>query len=272
MASMVALNLNLRITDLDSYLQDRKLAEKNTRDFQSQSPSSPSDARHVLIIDDTVQSGSTLEEVKKSVFELGRDQRVSYGCAYISPAAVDTVDLYFEELASPRCFEWNFMHRPFLKNCCMDIDGVLCVDPTEEQNDDGEKYLRFLRDAAPLVLPTYEVGHLVTSRLEKYRLETEDWLKKSGVTYGELHMLDLPDAATRRALGCHASFKASVYQKYDLSRLFIESEPKQSREIARLSGKPVICTKNQEIYLPSFSPALIQTKTKRFLRKWRRWL
>lgn len=51
----------------------------------------------------------------------------------------------------------------------MDIDGVLCADPTPEENDDGEKYRHFLLNTPPLFIPKVTIGTLVTSRLEKYR-------------------------------------------------------------------------------------------------------
>lgn len=63
----------------------------------------------------------------------------------------------------------------------MDIDGVLCADPTPEENDDGEKYRHFLLNTPPLFIPKVTIGTLVTSRLEKYRPETEAWLQKNHV-------------------------------------------------------------------------------------------
>ena len=57
--------------------------------------------------------------------------------------SADLVDIYFKECTLSRMFEWNYMHHPLLKNTCVDIDGVLCRNPTEEENDDGEKYIYF---------------------------------------------------------------------------------------------------------------------------------
>lgn len=94
----------------------------------------------------------------------------------------------------------------------MDIDGVLCVDPTPEENDDGPRYREFLLNAQPLFIPRTEVGTLVTSRLEKYRPETMAWLKKNHVKYDKLVMLDLPNKEARQRANCHASFKAKEYK------------------------------------------------------------
>ena len=60
----------------------------------------------------------------------------------------------------------------------MDFDGVLCRDPTEEENDDGDKYRYFIANVEPIFKPSVEIGWIVTSRLEKYRDLTENWLKK----------------------------------------------------------------------------------------------
>jgi uncharacterized HAD superfamily protein len=160
----------------------------------------------------------------------------------------------------PRVFEWNVMHREFLLECCVDIDGVLCVDPTPEQNDDGDRYLDFLAQTQPRFLPTCQIGHLVTSRLEKYRPATIDWLHRHGIEYRHLHMLDLPDGQIRRMLNAHAGFKAQVYRKARKTSLFIESERPQAIEIAQLSGKPVLCFSSQELFQPGMSLALIEHK------------
>ncbi|TIT90581.1 MAG: phosphoribosyltransferase, partial [Mesorhizobium sp.] len=59
-------------------------------------------------------------------------------------------DIVFEVVPHPRMFQWNFMHHVFLEQCCVDIDGVLCLDPTADENDDGPAYEKFLTEARPL--------------------------------------------------------------------------------------------------------------------------
>jgi uncharacterized HAD superfamily protein len=156
------------------------------------------------------------------------------------------VDFHFEVCRLPRAFEWNFMTNPILESACVDIDGVLCVDPTPEQNDDGPAYESFLDSAAPLHRPSRRIFALVTSRLEKYRVQTEKWLAGQNIEYGHLHMMDVPDMATRRRLGNHADFKAAFYAK-SKARLFIESEPRQALRIAEMTDKPVLCVSNCEM-------------------------
>lgn len=76
------------------------------------------------------------------------------------------------------------MYHVMLEKSCVYIDGVLCIDPTEQPNDDGESYRKFLSEALPLHGSLRRIGYLVTSILEKYRSLTEAWLKSQGIEYG----------------------------------------------------------------------------------------
>ena len=73
-ASMIALGLTLKVTDLDGYLGDPLLPPGNTRQARYSNIVRASDARHVLIVDDSVRSGATLDRVKESVHSLNRNQ------------------------------------------------------------------------------------------------------------------------------------------------------------------------------------------------------
>lgn len=124
------------------------------------------------------------------------------------------MDLYLEILEQPRIFQWNFLQHGFLIHACFDIDGVLCDDPSPEQNDDGPRYRDFLLHAPLKLKPQRPVKYLVTSRLEKYRPETEQWLAEHDIPYEQLIMMDVATAEERRRLGNHASFKAEQYRKH----------------------------------------------------------
>jgi uncharacterized HAD superfamily protein len=190
--------------------------------------------------------------------EVLRENRTFITAAiYASRTGVNAVDIHFEQVDMPRVFAWNLFHRNELAQCCVDIDGVLCNDPTRDENDDGPNYLRFLASATPLARPTYRIGHLVTSRLERYREPTLRWLHAHGVKFDQLHMLDLPSAHERRRLGCHAEFKARVYRSISDAMLFIESDPRQALDIARLSGKPVLDYTSQRLAEPVWNAALL---------------
>jgi uncharacterized HAD superfamily protein len=137
-------------------------------------------------------------------------------------------------------------HNSFLARSCCDIDGVLCLDPTEEENDDGAGYLKFLNEVSPLHLPTVEIHTLVTSRLEKYRRDTEAWLDRHGVRYKRLVMAPYSSMTERRAANAHARLKAEVYLASDCE-LFLESDPRIAKEIFSITHKPVLCVGNMTL-------------------------
>ena len=97
-------------------------------------------------------------------------------------------------------------------------------------------------NAKPRFIPKHELGLIATSRLEKYRKETEKWLNEHGIRHEALIMLDLPSAKERRRLNIHGDFKARVFKESD-KILFIESEPAQPERIALLSGKHLYAQK-----------------------------
>lgn len=253
-ASMLALMLNKKFCDVAAFLDNRSLQHGRTR-IPSSDLEYPLQARTVLILDDSVDSGASMQRVLAEMEVLREGRTFITAAVYASKLGARAVDIYFERVDMPRVFAWNLFHRNELAHCCVDIDGVLCNDPTHEENDDGPRYLRFLESATPLARPTYRIGHLVTSRLEKYREPTQQWLRAHGIQFGQLHMLDLPSAIERRRLGCHADFKARVYRSIDTATLFIESDPAQAGEIARLSGKPVLDYTSQRLAHPVWNGA-----------------
>ncbi len=238
-ASILALQQNLALTDVEGLAAGRLFAA-GSRKTSEASAGLLSTPAHVLVIDDSVNTGEELRRIRKRLEAVSASHRIEYAAAYVSPAAKHSVDYYADLVEPPRVFEWNLFHHPVLRTSCMDIDGVLCHDPSDEENDDGSRYEEFLRTARPYRIPSVRVGWLVTSRLEKYRAQTEAWLQANGVEYDSLEMLDLPSAEARRESQSHGRFKAEVYRRTGAD-LFIESCPDQASEIARETGSPVFC-------------------------------
>ncbi|HXV30423.1 MAG TPA: phosphoribosyltransferase, partial [Sinorhizobium sp.] len=248
-ANLLSLMANIQMTDLDSFVAGRVFSSGITKQSTSLGRSM-AEMRRILILDDSINGGSAMREarIKAAAAGIPRD-RLIFAAVYGTFERYEETDLVFEVAPQPRLFQWNVMHHIFLGQSCVDIDGVLCVDPTNEENDDGSAYLRFLREARPLYVPTRKIAALVTSRLEKYRPQTEAWLARQGILYDELVMLDLPSKAERQRLAAHGRFKAEVYRRSD-AILFIESERDQAANIAKLSGKPVLCIETQEMITP----------------------
>ena len=248
-ACIIALYLNKPVTDLDSFL-DGKILEYGSTKSTDGFVSSYSEIKRVLIVDDSTFSGNSITLAKKKVLNSQYSGECVFFAAYVTDTSKDNVDLYFSCI-NKRIFEWNYLQSYQLKYFCCDIDGVLCVDPKDEENDDGEAYVAFLRNAMPKLIPSAKVGYLVTCRLEKYRQYTEEWLQKHGVSYGKLIMLNLETAEQRRQLNNHSEFKAQTYKSLSDCSFFIESSPIQARKINYLSGKPVFCIENSIVYSES---------------------
>jgi glycosyltransferase involved in cell wall biosynthesis/uncharacterized HAD superfamily protein/hypoxanthine phosphoribosyltransferase len=243
-ASLLALYLNLPFTDVDGLCERRVLETGLYRKFGKVFDFSR--CKKVLVIDDSINSGASMNKAKSAIQGANLPYEVYYAAVYATSISYEFVDFWCEIVDQPRYFEWNVMHHPDLQRSCVDLDGIICRDPTESENDDGANYRRFLVSAEPLVRPTMEIGWIVTCRLEKYRHLTEEWLKKQSIKYRNLVMMDLPDKKTRLALGSHALFKAEVYESSQ-AILFIESSFDQAQEIARISRKDVLCKETNQM-------------------------
>lgn len=247
-AYMIGLFTNRLVVDLETFLANGQAGHGQTRAVGAKLIE-PFAARHVLLVDDSLRTGKSIKQCVERVRTAGFTGKITTCAIIVVPERGSDVDLFFREMPHPRLFEWNAFHHPQIENSCFDLDGILCVDPTAHDNDDGPRYIDFMRTARPLIVPTQRIGHIVSARLEKYRAQTEQWLSNHGIAYGKLHLIDLPSAAERQRLGSHASHKAQVYRDTN-AVLFYESEIKQARDIAQLSGKPVLCIADMTLYLP----------------------
>lgn len=235
-ASIAALYLNLPLCDVWSFTIGRQWWRNRTH---------AGSVDRVLLIDDSLNSGGAMARAAISLSASLRVCRIAvYGRS--TSIAEGRADLVLEAIDGPRLFEWNLWKHRALQTAMVDIDGVLCRDPTPEENDDGPRYRKFLKTVEPLYHPHRPLGWIATTRLEKYRELTEAWLARQGIRYGGLSMLNLPDAATRRRQGGRAEFKAAVYQ--ERGALFIESDSRQAARIASLSSKAVIAMDTRELF------------------------
>ena len=255
-AFAVALLSNKPITDLSSFLDGRVYNSFSPRS-RTEPSSKVADYRSVLVIDDSVFSGAALRNARAAIKAAGLRQHFSVGAIYGLGSVQADADFILESCPAPRVFEWNVMNHWCLEFSCVDLDGVLCMDPNAEQNDDGALYVDFLRTTKAINQPKYKIHSIVTSRLEKYRPETEAWLENHGFCYGNLFMLNLSSANERRQLGIHADFKAKIYGSQKDCLLFIESELWQAQRIRALTRKSVLAYKDM-IFLSE--SAAVKTK------------
>lgn len=235
-AAMLALHWNVRLATVDS-LASGSVLEGGLRDQHTK-------RERILLVDDSLLSGKSMIAACKKLASYTLDT----AAVYTVPEKVKFTTFTRRVLPLPRIFQWNWAHHYWLQHACVDIDGVLCEDPTPSEDDDGEKYVEFILNATPKYLPTVEIGALVTNRLEAYRRPTERWLARHGVSYKQLIMHPAKTKKERMAMGDHSLHKSRAYSDRTF-RLFVESSKRQAFEINQISGKPVLCTDTMRMYV-----------------------
>lgn len=244
-ANMIALYLNKRLADIDSFVKGNVFECGERGRFVGKGT-----VHKVLVVDDSVWSGGSMARAKAKLVPLSNQYGFVFASPIVSTQGKDFVDVFFEIIDDERVFEWNLFHHSLLQYACLDIDGVLNVDPTFEMDDDGPTYIDFLKNAVPLYIPTVPINTLISCRLEKYRSYTEQWLKKYNVQYNHLVMLDLPSKAERLKWNKHGEYKARYYMDHNELLLFIESSKEQAQVVADYTKKPVICVETNSIVSP----------------------
>lgn len=202
----------------------------------------------ILLVDDSISTGKQIKGFIKAIKDARPETEIKTLCCINHPEQRDfEPDLFLLKEESPFYIWPWFMWKTYrIKSCAVDMDGVLCRDCKREEDDEGEKYLNFMQNAELKFKPLeHEIGAIVTARLEKYRPQTEDWLKRNGIRYKTLIMGPWKNNEKRR--GNQAQFKADVYQS-PAFKLFIESNKNEASEIARISGKPVWCVDSSELF------------------------
>lgn len=240
-ANLLALYMNKPYTDLDSFIDGRiyngGFRTSYIKDNQT---------KRILIIDDSISSGSALSKTKEKLKNI-KGYDLIYAVIYARTNVKHLVNVYCEIVDGDRIFQWNmFHHRKYLMESCLDIDGVLCRDPLPEENDDDENYHKFLLTAEPKFIPTVKIKTLISCRLEKYRNETMFWLNKHNIEYENLILLNLPDKESRVKWGKYGEYKANEYKKPQY-KFFIESSLNEAKTIKEKTGKPVFCIENMSL-------------------------
>lgn len=238
-ATLIATHLQKPLSDVEGFIRGN-IFRRNTIQVK---------AERILLVDDSVNKGRSMlvasTQIKRALPTTKIIRFAVYGPYQVEPWT-KVVDFYCEDCKGPRAFQWNLWRHVRLPKWCLDMDGVICRDPRKDENDDGPRYKAFLQRAEPLFLPTRPVGHIVTCRLEKYRAETEDWLRRHQVQFGKLHMMPYGTKIERMEAGGRGQWKAEIFKQVG-AEFFIESNPRQAEIIAARTGAPVWCTSTQQI-------------------------
>lgn len=241
-ASIIATSLQLPLATLEGYCAGI---------VHGRSGRSERAGRRILLVDDSCNKGGAMRRAMAMLPKGTEATRFAVYGPYQLDDPHSACDLWLEIVRGPRVFSWNMWKHIRLDRWAFDMDGVLCRDPAKAENDDGPAYLKFIAEAEPLFLPQRPIGHIVTSRLERYRQPTADWLARHGITYASLTMLDLPDKRARmtamKVEGGRGGWKGREAARLGVE-MMIESCPKQSSIIARTAGITVFCTQTQEVF------------------------
>lgn len=251
-ANLLALYLNKPYTDIDSFL-DGRIYGCGKRVITIETTGN----KKILVIDDSICSGNAIATVKDRIANAKLDNKFNfiYSAIFATIESKDKIDIYCEIVETPRFFQWNlFNHPPFLSQSFCDIDGVLCPNPPID--DDGDQYIKYIKNAPKLYIPAVEIDTLISCRLEKYRSITEEWLNKNDIRYKHLILLNLPTKEARQKWRKHGEYKGQLY-KNSKAILFIESSLWEAQKIQRISRKPVFCIETFEM----LNNSAIRTKT-----------
>jgi hypoxanthine phosphoribosyltransferase len=207
----------------------------------------------ILVVDDTVMTGNSLKAIKPLIDrEFGN---AVYAAIYVNPAAALKPDIWSVDLPWPHILEWNVFNSILSPFTAMDFDGILCHDCPPGSDDDGPRYLEFIRNAPPLYMPRRcPVPLIVTARIERYRADTEDWLRRHGISWKKLVMHPAATLAERRRdnIAAYKAHHYAAWAQHFVARpgphIFFESEDRQAREIAQLSKLLTICPHSAGCY------------------------
>lgn len=211
--------------------------------------------KNPIVIDDTVMTGNSFAMCRKL---LEKDHpNIIFASVYCNPGANVKPDLWVRDLNHPHFLEWNLFNSIFSHNIATDFDGVLCQDCEIAQDDDGPRYLDFIRNAKPKnLMRKVQVPLIVTARLEKYRKETINWLKRYNIKFNKLIMHPAETLAERNRDDISA-FKAKhiiewankIENRHSWKfPIFVESNDYQARQIAKITNILTICTDTYQCY------------------------
>jgi hypoxanthine phosphoribosyltransferase len=198
--------------------------------------------KKVLLIDDSITSGSTIKEN----LALIKDIEVDTAVIYTDRPNVN-VNYFVRQIHAPRVFQWNVLNHGHLKHACIDFDGVLCKDPTFIETDNNMN--DHILNAEPLHIPKLPLYAIITNRIERYRPECIEWLKRYDIKY--THLIMYPGTANERRkhfleLGGNGIWKAQKCKEI-FGSWFIESNIVQATQIRKIIGCSVFCTEKTVI-------------------------
>lgn len=247
-ATHIALRRNIRLVEISDLLRQPAGAIERARLRDYNPAMFKAVGNKLLLVDDSSSNHSvTFRDLRDKLAERTA-LNITYGAVYRA-SSCSLVDLYYREISLPRLFEWNWFRNWRLQSAMVDMDGVICEDwKHRPERDNDPEFVAHVTAVKSLFLPQVPIRAVVTSRIERYREGTVEWLAKHQVQYHKLIMHPAATPEERRKLHDHAARKAAAYRDDPASQLFVESDSQQAQQIFKLTGKPVLCTDTMTMF------------------------
>jgi len=247
-ASMVAMFLHVPFSIVRQSDGDLIDAGSGWRLWQG----APKAEGRTVVVDDTCMTGNSLKAVLPIVQQHFR--HVQTATVYVNPLSAQKPNYYVKSLPWPHVLEWNMFNSVNTASCAFDFDGILCHDCPSHEDDDGPRYLNWLRSVKPLYyVRRTSIPLIITARLEKYREPTLEWLERHGMRVDELIMG--PWETRRERLEADIAAWKAGHAKTWFSRpdrlkpkMLIESNSSLAKTIAELAGGIVVCPAAKRCY------------------------
>lgn len=193
-----------------------------------------------LLVDDTIGSGLSIQRALNIAANLGVECDTCV--IYQHPEAGYQARHFAKYLPNPHVLEWNVGNSPYSDRIVWDMDGLICEDCPPECDDDGPRYLDWMRSVKPKCPTRRSRITIATGRREKWRSETLAWLDRHGIQ-ANLRMHADGDR-TFDSIVSHKSriceeFPATAPHGADHAVAMLESDPLQARAIELKIGRPV---------------------------------
>jgi len=200
----------------------------------------PKKIKRILLVDDSVSSGKSLKKVYNKLIKYDKNLIIKKAALVSHPEGKKLVD-YVLSIKKPKCvFEWQIIQGSKFTKISVDMDGVLCEDCPVGISSIEDEYIKWMENAKPFMIPVNKIDTIITSRLEKYRTITEEWLKKNNVKYKNLLMMKLESDYSKTHEKV-VSFKINAL-KSAKPEWFWESNFREAYEINKKVKIPVLCT------------------------------
>lgn len=196
--------------------------------------------KSILIVEDMTKNGTQVLPLKRTLQTIYPKAIIHIGAVFQPEGGLD-LDTFGAKIDCRSITEWDFLDEQVYQNVAVDMDGVLCQDVPPGITERGFEI--WAKDAVPYLIPRFRIQAIITSRLEKTRALTDDWLRRNGVKYYNLLCDPSPTLEDRDLIG----WKVHCIN-WRKPEVFVESDDRVAQEVHWRTGVPVICVSTMKIY------------------------